>query len=123
MTAKKPDLDEPTRRIAERLLNMAPKQHKDMKLGKSKTKAKGDFAEPLQRRANKMNRLNAVSAPRFSIVRPINGDLIVLDRDAGIAKTVFDSGERDLWLHGSLEQSHAESLKAFYPNGEVRSER
>jgi hypothetical protein len=33
---KKPDLDEPTRRIAERLLSMPPKPHKEMKLGKSK---------------------------------------------------------------------------------------
>jgi hypothetical protein len=32
------NLDEPTRRIAERLLNMPPKLHKDMKLGKSKAK-------------------------------------------------------------------------------------
>jgi hypothetical protein len=37
--AKKPDLDEPTRRIAERLLNTPPKPHKEMKLGKSRTKA------------------------------------------------------------------------------------
>jgi hypothetical protein len=36
--AKKSDLDEPTRQIAERLINMPPKQHKDMKLGKSKAK-------------------------------------------------------------------------------------
>jgi hypothetical protein len=36
--AQKPDLDESTRQIAERLLNMPPKQHKDMKLGKSKAK-------------------------------------------------------------------------------------
>lgn len=66
-----------------------------------------------------MNKLNPVRAPRFSIILSINGDLIVLDRQAGIAKTVIDSCERGLWLHGSLEQSHAESLKAFYPNGEV----
>ncbi len=37
--AKNPDLDEPTRRIAERLLNTPPKPHADMKLGKSKAKA------------------------------------------------------------------------------------
>jgi hypothetical protein len=54
---------------------------------------------------------------------PIDGELIVVDRDAGIAKTVTHQGERDLWLHGSLEQSHAQFLKAFYPNVEVRSER
>ena len=39
---------------------------------------------------------------RFSVVRPIGGDLIVVDRDAGIAKIVVDSGERDLWLRGLL---------------------
>jgi hypothetical protein len=33
---QKPDLDEPTRRIAERLLNMPPKPHAEMKLGKTK---------------------------------------------------------------------------------------
>jgi hypothetical protein len=33
---KKPDLDEQTRRIAERLLNTPPKPHDEMKLGKSK---------------------------------------------------------------------------------------
>lgn len=38
--AKTPDLDEATRKIAERLLNMPPKQHKDMKLGKLKEKRK-----------------------------------------------------------------------------------
>jgi hypothetical protein len=36
--SKKPNLDDPTRQIAERLLNMPPKLHKDMKLGKSKAK-------------------------------------------------------------------------------------
>jgi hypothetical protein len=30
-------IDEPTRRIAERMLNTPPKQHKEMKLGKRKT--------------------------------------------------------------------------------------
>jgi hypothetical protein len=43
------NLDEPTRRIAERLLNMPPKQHKDMKLGKSKVKA-GATATPPKKR-------------------------------------------------------------------------
>ena len=32
------NLDEPTRQIAERLLNMRPKLQKDMKLGKPKAK-------------------------------------------------------------------------------------
>jgi hypothetical protein len=32
--AQKPNLDEPTRRIAERLLNMPPNPHDEMKLGK-----------------------------------------------------------------------------------------
>jgi hypothetical protein len=36
---KKPDLDEPTRQIAERLLNTPPKPHKEMKIGKRKAKA------------------------------------------------------------------------------------
>jgi hypothetical protein len=33
---KKPDLDEPTRQIAERLLRTPPKPHEDMKIAKSK---------------------------------------------------------------------------------------
>src|ERR1700730_9716234 len=36
--AKKPDLDEPTRQIAERLLSMPPKPHKERKIGKRKAK-------------------------------------------------------------------------------------
>jgi hypothetical protein len=40
------NLDEPTRQIAERLLNMPPKQHKDMKLGKSKAKARRKASQP-----------------------------------------------------------------------------
>jgi hypothetical protein len=36
---QKPKIDEPTRRIAERLLSMPPKPHKEMKLGKRKAKA------------------------------------------------------------------------------------
>ena len=35
---QKPKIDEPTRRIAERLLNMPPKPHKEMKLGKRKAR-------------------------------------------------------------------------------------
>jgi hypothetical protein len=35
---QKPDLDEATLRIAERMLNMPPKPHKEMKLGKPRTK-------------------------------------------------------------------------------------
>jgi hypothetical protein len=70
-----------------------------------------------------MNQMATAVSLRFSIVRPIGGDLIVVDKDTGIAKTVTDSGERDLWLYGLTKQSHAQFLKAFYPNGEVRSER
>ena len=33
-TSKKPDLDEPTLRIAQRMLSMPPKPHDEMKLGK-----------------------------------------------------------------------------------------
>jgi hypothetical protein len=40
------NLDEPTRRIAERLLNMPPKHHKDMKFGK--TRAAGTRRKPLK---------------------------------------------------------------------------
>jgi hypothetical protein len=36
--AKKPDLDEPTLRIAERMLRMPPKPHDQMKLGKPRGK-------------------------------------------------------------------------------------
>ena len=36
--SQKPDIDEPTRQIAERLLSMPPKLHKEMKLGKRKAK-------------------------------------------------------------------------------------
>jgi hypothetical protein len=31
---KRPDLDEPTLRIAQRMLSMPPKRHEDMKIGK-----------------------------------------------------------------------------------------
>src|SRR5260370_28656147 len=34
---KKPDLDEPTRKIAQRMLSMPPKRHERMKIGKAKT--------------------------------------------------------------------------------------
>lgn len=36
--AKKPDLDEPTLRIMERMVNMPPKPHDEMKIGKPKAK-------------------------------------------------------------------------------------
>jgi hypothetical protein len=36
--AKKPDLDEPTLQLMERVLRMPPKPHEDMKLGKSRAK-------------------------------------------------------------------------------------
>jgi hypothetical protein len=41
-----PKIDEPTRRIAERLLNMPPKPHKEMKLGKRKAKAIQNASPP-----------------------------------------------------------------------------
>jgi hypothetical protein len=44
--AKEPDLDEPTRRIAERLLSMPPKPHKEMRLGKRKAKASQKASRP-----------------------------------------------------------------------------
>lgn len=43
--AKKPELDEPTRQLAERLLKMPPKSHDEMKVGKTKAnrpKSPGD---------------------------------------------------------------------------------
>jgi hypothetical protein len=49
---QKPKIDEPTRRIAERLLSMPPKQHKDMKIGKRKAKA---GAHPKKRRQPSMD--------------------------------------------------------------------
>jgi hypothetical protein len=39
MPRQKPDLDETTRRIAERMLNMPPKPHSAMKLGKPRAKS------------------------------------------------------------------------------------
>lgn len=103
--AKKPDLDEPTRRIAERLLSMPPKPHDQMKLGKSKT------AVPKKEKTIAM----------FDIIRPIDGRLIVLDKKNGIAREIIDEDEWGLWLHGLPPQSHAEFLRVFYPNGEVQS--
>jgi hypothetical protein len=38
--AKKPDLDAPTLRIMKRMMNMLPKPHEEMKLGKPKGKSK-----------------------------------------------------------------------------------
>jgi hypothetical protein len=38
--AKKPDLDEMTLQIAKRILSTPPKLHKDMKLGKSRARAR-----------------------------------------------------------------------------------
>ena len=37
--AQKPDLDEATLQIAKRILSTPPKPHKDMKVGKRKSKA------------------------------------------------------------------------------------
>jgi hypothetical protein len=48
--AKKPDLDEPTRRIAERLLSMPPKPHKEMKIGKLKAKPKATAEKCAQKK-------------------------------------------------------------------------
>jgi hypothetical protein len=38
LASKKPDLDEATLRIAQRMLNTPPKPHDEMKIGKSKAK-------------------------------------------------------------------------------------
>jgi hypothetical protein len=38
--APKPDLDEPTLRIMERMMRMPPKPHDDMKIGKRRAKTK-----------------------------------------------------------------------------------
>jgi hypothetical protein len=46
---QKPKIDEPTRRIAERLLSMPPKPHKDMKLGQHKAKATPKTRPPTKR--------------------------------------------------------------------------
>jgi hypothetical protein len=43
---QRPKIDEPTRRIAERLLNTPPKPHKAMKLGKRKAKVSNDARSP-----------------------------------------------------------------------------
>jgi hypothetical protein len=40
MAVKRPDLDEATLRIAERVLKMPPKPHDDMKLGARRKKTK-----------------------------------------------------------------------------------
>jgi hypothetical protein len=49
-------LDEPTRRIAERLLNMPPKQHKDMKLGKAKAETKENKPQLRKRKLERPSR-------------------------------------------------------------------
>jgi hypothetical protein len=41
LIAAKPDLDEATLQIAKRILNMPPKPHKEMKIGKRKAKKAG----------------------------------------------------------------------------------
>jgi hypothetical protein len=43
--ARKPDLDELTRRIAERMLSMPPKRHEEMKIGKAKPKLRKSSAK------------------------------------------------------------------------------
>jgi hypothetical protein len=60
---------------------------------------------------------------RFTVIRPIDGNIIVFDRSTGVAKEIVDPGELDLWLHGLHGKSHAEFLKAFYPNGEAQPAR
>jgi hypothetical protein len=47
--AKQPQLDEATRQIAERLLRLPPKQHKDMKIGNRKAKASQKASPPKKR--------------------------------------------------------------------------
>jgi hypothetical protein len=46
---QKPKIDEPTRRIAERLLSMPPKPHSQMKIGKRKAKASTKANSPEKR--------------------------------------------------------------------------
>ena len=48
--AHKPDLDEPTLRIMERMIRMPPKPHENMKVGKPKAKPK---KSPAERKAKK----------------------------------------------------------------------
>ena len=48
---KKPQLDEATRKLAERMLRMPPKPHEEMKIGKNKpekAKSSGKKASKLQ---------------------------------------------------------------------------
>jgi len=53
---QKPNIDEPTRRIAERLLSTPPKPHKEMKLGKLKAKAGVKASPPKKRGRPSMDR-------------------------------------------------------------------
>jgi hypothetical protein len=46
---QQPNIDEPTRRIAERLLSTPPKPHSEMKIGKHKAKA-SPKADPSKKR-------------------------------------------------------------------------
>jgi hypothetical protein len=56
---------------------------------------------------------------RFVLVRPIGGNPFVFDRRTLLTKEIIGAAELDLWLCGSASQSHAQLLKAFYPNGEA----
>jgi hypothetical protein len=46
----KPDLDEPTLRIMERMVNTPPKPHEEMKLGKKRRQGKPSRIEPKKKR-------------------------------------------------------------------------
>jgi hypothetical protein len=51
MAAKKPDLDESTLRIMERMVNMPPKPHDEMKIGKRSGKKKQSRGKPATKSA------------------------------------------------------------------------
>jgi hypothetical protein len=61
--AKKLDSDKPTRRIAERLLDMPPKPHQEMKFGKTKNAPKNRKSGQQQRGA--FTRANLALKPAF----------------------------------------------------------
>jgi hypothetical protein len=56
------------------------------------------------------------------MIRPIGREAIVLDNLTGRTKAIIDATALDWWLHGLATQSHAQLLRAFYPNGEAPAE-
>jgi len=53
----KPNLDEPTRQLAERMLRMPPKPHDEMKVGKGKPSRGGRAATDRSKTTGKKNRV------------------------------------------------------------------